>query len=111
MALAVAYIKRKKSDTELRIALIRQGTDAETAKVIIAEQQRKRADKYTTLRWGSACLGAGLGVLTASLCGLDAENDIVFWFCPVIGLGLALLAAFIAEYRLTRRKHGREEEA
>lgn len=37
----ITSIKKKNRDTELRLALIQQGTDAETAKLLIKEQAEK----------------------------------------------------------------------
>ena len=99
-------IKKKKNDTELRIALIQQGVDAETAKVLLEEKSKNtsRHNKYSSLRAGCALAGAGLGALINGWCGVDSK-DFYFWTAIAAGVGVGLLVAFIIEYKLQKNEH------
>ena len=102
-------IKKKKSDTQLRLALIEKGTDPETAKLLIEEQEEKH-NKYSSLRWACILMGAGLGALCNGLCGVDTE-DIYFWIAIAAGMGIGLLISFIVEYKLTKKEQQEQSEA
>lgn len=102
-------IKKKKSNTQLRLALIEKGTDAETAKLLIEEQAEKH-DKYSSLRWACVLIGAGLGALCNGLCGVDTE-DVYFWIAIAAGMGIGLLISFIVEYKLTKKEQQEKSEA
>ena len=69
----ISEIKKKRHDTEVRLALIQQGTDAETAKILI-EQQPKKNDKYSNLRAGFILVGIGLGAAVDALIGLSPST-------------------------------------
>ena len=73
----ITSIKKKNRDTELRLALVQQGTDAETAKLLIEEQAEKH-DKYSSLRWACVLIGLGLGALIDALLGLPPKHNIYF---------------------------------
>lgn len=96
-------IKKKQRDTELRLALIQAGTDAETAKALLKEQEKK-PNKYNSLRWGCVLLGLGLGAFCGYLLGINAERDIFFWLIIAAGMGIGLLVAFIIEYKLSKKE-------
>ncbi|MBR0182056.1 MAG: hypothetical protein IJQ05_02105 [Bacteroidaceae bacterium] len=98
----ITSIKKKNRDTELRLALIQQGTDAETAKLLIKEQADKH-DKYSSLRWACILIGMGLGALVDALLGLAPKHDIYFWLIIAAGMGIGLLTSFIVEYKLTKK--------
>lgn len=98
----ITSIKKKNRDTELRLALIQQGTDAETAKLLIKEQAEKH-DKYSSLRWACILIGMGLGALVDALLGLAPKHDIYFWLIIAAGMGIGLLTSFIVEYKLTKK--------
>ena len=105
----ITSIKKKNRDTELRLALVQQGTDAETAKLLIEEQAEKH-DKYSSLRWACVLIGAGLGALCNGLCGVDTE-DVYFWIATAAGMGIGLLISFIVEYKLTKKEQQEKSEA
>jgi mannitol-specific phosphotransferase system IIBC component len=105
----ITSIKKKNRDTELRLALVQQGTDAETAKLLIEEQAEKH-DKYSSLRWACVLIGAGLGALCNGLCGVDTE-DVYFWIAIAAGMGIGLLISFIVEYKLTKKEQQEKSEA
>ena len=105
----ITIIKKKNRDTELRLALIQQGTDAETAKLLI-EQQAKKHDKYSTLRWACILMGMGLGALIDALLGLAPKHDIYFWLIIAAGMGIGLLISFIVEYKLTKKEQQEQSE-
>lgn len=98
----ITIIKKKNRDTELRLALIQQGTDAETAKLLIKEQAEKH-DKYSSLRWACILIGMGLGALVDALLGLAPKHNIYFWLIIAAGMGIGLLTSFIVEYKLTKK--------
>lgn len=104
----VNEMKKKKRDTEVRLALIQQGIDAETAKIILGEQ-KKPNKKYSSLHAGCVLLGLGLGGAISILTGMDAHNH-QFWVPLVGGMGLGFLVSFVIEHHL-RSKEKREEAA
>ena len=95
-------IKKKKNETDLRLALIQAGTDAETAKILIEEKASKDS-KYGTLRAGCFFLGAGLGAMCNAIFGVSAD-DIYFWMAITGGIGVGMLIAFVIEYKLTKKE-------
>lgn len=103
-------IKKKNRDTELRLALIQQGTDVETAKLLIEEQAEKH-DKYSSLRWACILMGMGLGALIDALLGLAPKHNIYFWLIIAAGMGIGLLTSFIVEYKLTKKEQQEQREA
>ncbi|MBQ9285979.1 MAG: hypothetical protein IJ209_06850 [Bacteroidaceae bacterium] len=97
----ITMIKKKSRETELRLAIVQAGTDADTAKVLIDQQQKKR-DKYSSLRWGCILAGMGLGALCDALIGISPKHDIYFWFIIAAGMGVGLLTSFVIEYKLSK---------
>lgn len=106
----ITSIKKKNRDTELRLALVQQGTDAETAKLLIEEQAEKH-DKYSSLRWACVLIGLGLGALIDALLGLAPKHNIYFWLIIAAGMGIGLLTSFIVEYKLTKKEQQEQREA
>ena len=106
----ITSIKKKNRDTELRLALVQQGTDAETAKLLIEEQAEKH-DKYSSLRWACVLIGLGLGALVDALIGLPPKHNIYFWLIIAAGMGIGLLTSFIVEYKLTKKEQQEQREA
>ena len=106
----ITSIKKKNRDTELRLALVQQGTDAETAKLLIEEQAEKH-DKYSSLRWACVLIGLGLGALIDALLGLPPKHNIYFWLIIAAGMGIGLLISFIVEYKLTKKEQQENSEA
>lgn len=106
----ITSIKKKNRDTELRLALVQQGTDAETAKLLIEEQAEKH-DKYSSLRWACVLIGLGLGALVDALIGLPPKHNIYFWLIIAAGMGIGLLISFIVEYKLTKKEQQEKSEA
>lgn len=104
----ITSIKKKNRETELRLALIEKGTDAETAKLLI-EQQVEKHDKYSSLRWACILIGAGLGALCNGFCGVK-NDDIYFWIAISAGMGIGLLISFIVEYKLTKKEQQEQRE-
>ena len=96
-------VKKKQRDTELRLALIQAGTDPETTKALLKEQEKK-PNKYITLRWGCVLVGAGLGAALNGYFGLSPKHNIYFWLAIAAGMGIGLLVAFIIEYKLTKKE-------
>ena len=99
----ISEIKKKRHDTELRLAIVQQGTDAETAKILI-EQKSKKNDKYGNLRAGCILVGLGLGALCDALIGLSPKNNIYFWLIIAAGMGIGLLTSFVIEYKLAKKE-------
>lgn len=98
----IMLIKKKNRETDLRLAIIEKGTDPETAKLLI-EQQEEKEDHYGSLRMGCVLVGAGLGALCNGLCGVDT-HDIYFWLAIGAGMGIGLLISFIIENKLKRKQ-------
>ena len=99
----ITDIKKKRRDTEVRLALIQAGIDAETAKILI-EQQPKKNDKYSGLRWGCILVGIGLGTLCDALLDISPKHNIYFWLIIAAGMGIGLLVSFVIEYKLTKKE-------
>ena len=99
----ISEIKKKQHDTELRLALIQSGTDAETAKILI-EEQAKKHNKYGTLRTGCFFAGAGLGAAAAAISGITHAKNIFFWLIIAAGIGVGQLIAFAIEYKLSKKE-------
>ena len=97
----IADIKKKRRDTELRLAIIQQGIDAETAKVLT---EKEPEDKYSGLRWGCILVGLGLGALCDVLLGLPPKHNIFFWILIATGIGIGLLVSFVIEYKLAKKE-------
>lgn len=97
----IADIKKKRRDTELRLAIIQQGIDAETAKVLT---EKEPEDKYSGLRWGCILVGLGLGALCDVLLGLPPKHNIFFWIIIASGIGIGLLVSFVIEYKLAKKE-------
>ena len=97
----IADIKKKRRDTELRLAIIQQGIDAETAKVLT---EKEPEDKYSGLRWGCILMGLGLGALCDVLLGLPPKHNIFFWIIIASGIGIGLLVSFVIEYKLAKKE-------
>ena len=95
----ISEIKKKQHDTELRLALIQQGTDAETAKVLIEQQAKKKGDKYGSLRGGCILIGIGLGALCNALLEISPRNNFYFWLVIAAGMGIGLLTSFFVEQK------------
>lgn len=106
----ITNIKKKNRNTEIRLALIQQGTDAETAKLLIEEQAEKH-NKYSSLRWACVLIGLGLGALVDALIGLPPKHNIYFWLIIAAGMGIGLLISFIVEYKLTKKEQQEKSEA
>lgn len=104
----ITEIKKKHRDTELRLALIQAGTDAETAKILIEEQQKKH-NKYSSLRWGCILLGLGLGALCNYFLNVNPERE-YFWLIIAAGMGIGLLVSFIAEYILSKKEQQEQSD-
>ena len=101
-----ARIHKYKAESKVRQALIEHGNDAETMRILLAEQT-KSTNKYITLRWAGALLGMGLGgVLGYTLSG----DKNVLILSVVTGIGVGLLLAFIAEYILTKNDAKRQAD-
>lgn len=104
----ITEIKKKRRETELRLAIVQAGTDADTAKVLI-EQQQKKHDKYSGLRWGCILVGMGLGALCDALIGISPKHDIYFWLIIAAGMGIGLLTSFVIEYKLSKKEQQPDE--
>ena len=103
----IASVKNKRSETELRKAIIENHLDAESIKLLV-EQPKKKSDKYTTLRNGCLLAGVGLGALADYLLGLAPKHDITYWLVIACGMGIGLLTSFIIEYRLSVKEKARQ---
>ena len=100
----ISEIKKKQHDTELRLALIQQGTDAETATVLIEQQAKKKGDKYGSLRGGCILIGIGLGALCNALLEISPKNNFYFWLVIAAGMGIGLLTSFFVELKLQKKE-------
>ena len=100
----IGYIRKKENYTTLRRLLIENHTDLETAKAIMAEQEKK-PNKYHSLRSACILIGIGFGALADYL--LNVEG-IYFWLVIAFGVGIGLLASFITELKLQHQETQQE---
>ncbi len=98
----IAVIRKHSDQTRLRLSLVEHATDPESARLLLAEQAAPVSSKYRLLRYGCATTGLGLGALAASLMGINIKEQ-GFLIAIILGLGLGMLAGFVAEYLLTRK--------
>ena len=103
---SIMYIRKKQSDTELRRMIIENHTDLETAKALMAEQEKKPS-KYTSLRWACVLIGMGLGAFADILLGFSFQSDatrIYFLLVIAFGIGLGLLVSFFIEQKMQKKE-------
>lgn len=103
---SLMYIRKKQSDTELRRMIIENHTDLETAKALMAEQEKKPS-KYTSLRWACVLIGMGLGAFADILLGFSFQSDatrIYFLLVIAFGIGLGLLVSFFIEQKMQKKE-------
>ena len=103
---SIMYIRKKQNDTELRRMIIENHTDLETAKALMAEQEKKPS-KYTSLRWACVLIGMGLGAFADILLGFSFQSDatrIYFLLVIAFGIGLGLLVSFFIEQKMQKKE-------
>jgi hypothetical protein len=98
-------LRKREQYLELRKMLIENHVDNESIRLLINE--RGRSNKFVMLRWGGILLGAGIGAIISGIAGMNS-GEIYFWIPVVIGVGCGMLAAFVAEYRLSQK--GKSED-
>ncbi|MBR5698860.1 MAG: hypothetical protein IKX44_09625 [Prevotella sp.] len=106
---SLMYIRKKQNDTELRRLIIENHADLETAKALIAEQEKKPS-KYTSLRWACILIGLGLGTFADYLLGINFENDLYFWLVIAFGIGLGLLVSFFIEQKMQKKEQEQPQD-
>ncbi len=113
ICLTITKMKKSKADADLRKTIVENNVDAETAKMIISEQkpEGKQPKRFNNLVVGLTFLGIALGTLIPLLCGLQL-NDVIggFMLCGFIalGIGVALLAAFLIIWKLRAKAEAQE---
>ena len=100
---SIIAIRKKQSETELRKLIIEHNTDLETAKALI-EEQKKKSNKYVSLRWACVLIGLGVGAFADFLLGLNPVDGIYFWIIIAFGIGLGLLVSFFVELKLQKNE-------
>lgn len=102
----VASVKNKRSETELRKAIIENHLDVESIKALV-DQPKKKSNKYSTLRSGCLLVGIGLGTLACAIIGLTPRGNITYWLVVASGMGIGLLTSFVIEYWLSEKEKAR----
>ena len=103
---SLMYSRKKQNDTELRRMIIENNTDLETAKALMAEQEKKPS-KYTSLRWACILIGMGVGAVADILLGFNLEDDttsLYFLLVIAFGIGLGLLVSFFVEQKMQKKE-------
>lgn len=100
-------LRKKSEDMELRKIIIENKVDSESIRLLINEQGR--SNKFVMLRWGGILLGAGLGAIVSAIIGIR-PSQIYFWIPIVIGIGCCMLAAFVAEYKLSGKMKSEKKD-
>ena len=109
----IASVKKSNNNREIRRLIIENHAELETAKFLVAEQEKKQgSNPYSALRWGCVLIGLGLGALTNYLLHVEpsGEMKIYFWILIAFGCGIGLLCSFLVEMRLYK-KYGKKEES
>ncbi|MCR5050969.1 MAG: hypothetical protein K6A36_07800, partial [Paludibacteraceae bacterium] len=109
--MGIAYAMQKdKHERDLRRMIIENNVDAEVAKTLIDKPNKKQprrlgAIDVDTLRSACIMLGIGLGALINWLLKyfVGSVGTIYFWLIIAFGIGVGLLAAFIAEVHLYQK--------
>lgn len=96
----VAKAKRDKEDSRIRQAIIDSHTDPETAKLLIRDDEKKQRNVFIVLRWALVLMLGGTGYLL----GAQLFSSSMTWVFSAIGAGLALLIAFLIEYKLGKKQ-------
>lgn len=117
IAFAIVAYKKKQADLELRRLIVENGTDRETAELLLKEAEKENGTHkkmFNNLRGGAMLFCAGLGMLAYYLLNISglvpAEGqEKVFILFLVLGAGLGLLLAFALEWHL-RKKQSAEEQ-
>lgn len=105
VARAVMYILTKNRDTELRKYVIENHVDAESIKLLLGDQPKTNRT-FAMLRWGSILLGGAAGYMVFSTADVKMQ---IAGVC--IGMGVAMLVAFVIEMAMLKRQREREREA
>lgn len=79
-----------------------------------AEEILSSFRRYTALRWGAACSGAGFGLMVGFMIsqwfGSNLENwgyyqeGVVYGSCLLLFIGIAMIIAFIIELNMRRKQ-------
>lgn len=110
---AITAYKRNKNSTAIRQAIIENHVDAETAKLLLAQDAPKAGNPYTALFWALALIGFGVGYLFNAVTHLVAEDSFGLWIIMAAFTGIGLLVAFFIKLNLDQRKSlkdGHKEE-
>lgn len=104
---AISKIKTQNNERRLRESIIQEHVDAETARILVTPTTPKTRSPYTTLRWGLALVGIGLGYLLAWI--LELGHDFSTFVLMAAGCGLGLLVSFFVTYRLENGRQNRTD--
>ena len=106
----ISKMQKSKQQRELRQMIIENKVDAETAKLLLDEPKKKEPRKVgvinlDTLRTACIMLGIGLGALLNWILDkyMGDQRTLYFWLIIAFGIGVGLLAAFIAEVVLAKK--------
>lgn len=80
------------------------------------------ARRFSALRWGSACLGGGLGLLTGFIITMSCrvamtnwnsfrQEGIVYGSCILLFIGIAMIIAFIVENKMRSGSEKKNSES
>lgn len=97
----ISSIKKRNNEMRIRESIIENHIDPETAKILVTSETPKAKSPYTTLRWGLALLGIGIGFVVDRL--LVVEYGLSTFVLMVAGCGLGLLVSFFVSYRLEKK--------
>jgi len=106
-------LKKKQNECEIRKSIIENHVDAEMAKQLIAQTDKKKSvDIYGTFRAACVLLGLGLGYLVTFLLGFQNIDNVGFWIILACGVGVGLLISFFIQRQLEKkdRKSETQEE-
>ncbi len=98
---AISTIKKRNNELRIRESIIENHVDPETAKILVTPETPKGKSPYTTLRWGLALFGIGIGFVVDRL--LVVEYGLSTFVLMVAGCGLGLLVSFFVSYRLEKK--------
>lgn len=106
----VAFMRRKKLETELRKAIVENHVEPESIKLLVEEPDKRNTNKFAYLRRGCILVGAGIAAFIAN-CFRVETFSINFLMSILGGMGVGMLIAFIIEVQMEKKERAEEMAA
>lgn len=93
---AYNQFKKQQNSTAIRKAIIENKVDAATAEELLEQDEPRKRNKNSSLTWGCALFGLGLGWIVGKLFNINSNDD-SYWLLIVGFMGLGLIASFFLQ--------------